>query len=98
MVYGCKYKQGWEVYCFFGNECGARLTYCGKFEIYDGETLETITPEYDIPDMYLCENQAFIDSIISGVKNRSHIDNILESAKLLDTLYQSAEKKGEISF
>ena len=32
----------------------------------------------------------------SGEKNRSHIDNILESAKLLDTLYQSAEQKKEI--
>ena len=32
----------------------------------------------------------------TGVKNRNHIDNILESAKLLDALYASAEKKEEI--
>lgn len=91
-------NKGEKFIDFLGDKRGARLTYCGKFEIYDGETLETINPEYDIPDMYLCENQAFIESIISGVKNRSHIDNILESAKLLDTLYKSAEKKGEIAF
>lgn len=81
---------------FLGDKCGARLTYCGKFELYDGSTLQTIEPEYDIPDMYLCEDNAFIESITTGEKNRSHIDNILESAKLLDALYQSSEKKGEI--
>ncbi len=81
---------------FLGDKCGARLSYCGKFELYDGSTLETIVPEYDIPDMYLCEDNAFIESITTGEKNRSNIDNILESAKLLDTLYQSSDKKGEI--
>lgn len=81
---------------FLGDKCGARLTYGGKFELYDGETLATETYEYDIPDMYLCENQAFIESVATGVKNRSNIDNILESAKLLDTLYKSAEIKGEV--
>lgn len=83
---------------FLGDKCGARLSYGGKFEITDGSTLETITPEYDIPNMYLCENKAFVESVITGVKNRSHIDNILESAKLLDTLYVSAEKKSEVQF
>lgn len=81
---------------FLGDKCGARLTYGGKFELYDGETLETITDEYDIPDMYLCENKAFIESVSTGLKNRSNIDNILESAKLLDSLYKSAEIKGEV--
>ncbi len=90
-------NQGEMFIDFLGDKCGARLTYGGKFEIYDGATLETIQPEYDIPDMYLAENQAFLESVVSGVKNRNHIDNILESAKLLDTLYASAEKKGEIA-
>ena len=83
---------------FLGDKCGARLSYGGKFEITDGATLETITPEYDIPNMYLCESKAFVESVVTGVKNRSHIDNILESAKLLDTLYVSAEKKSEVQF
>ena len=81
---------------FLGDKGGARLDYGGKFTFYDGATLETITPEYDIPDMYECESRAFIESCNSGVKNRSHIDNILESAKLLDILYKSAEIKKEI--
>ena len=79
-----------------GDKCGARLTYGGKFELTDGQTLQTETPEYDIPNMYLCENKAFIESITTGEKNRCHIDRILESAKLLDVLYASAEKKEEI--
>lgn len=82
---------------FLGDKCGARLAYCGKFELYDGETLETIEPEYDIPDMYLCEDKAFIESVVTGEKTRNHIDNILESAKLLDALYKSADIKEEIN-
>ena len=81
---------------FLGDKCGARLTYGGKFEIYDGATLETIKPEYELSAMYQNESEAFIESIKTGVKNRNHIDNILESAKLLDLLYQSAEKKCEV--
>ena len=82
---------------FLGDKCGARLTYGGKFEIYDGATLETVQPEYDIPNMYLCEDEAFLASIESGVKTRSHIENVLESAKLLDTLYRSAELGREVA-
>lgn len=82
---------------FLGDKCGARLTYGGKFTICNGETLETITPEYDIPNMYLLEDQAFVNSIHSGIKSRSHIDEVLESAKLLDMLYASAERKQEVT-
>lgn len=81
---------------FMGDKAGARLTYGGKFEVYKGDTLETVTPEYDIPDMYLCENKAFIESVKTGVKDRSNIENILESAKLLDYLYKSAENGCEV--
>lgn len=80
-----------------GDKAGARLRYGGKFEIYDGETLETIQPEYDIPNMYSEEDKAFIESITTGIKNRSNIDNVLESARMLDLLYQSAAVKKEIS-
>ncbi len=81
---------------FLGDKAGARLTYGGKFEVYSGETLETTRPEYDIPNMYQCEDEAFIESITTGERNRNHIENILESARLLDCLYQSAEIRKEI--
>lgn len=81
---------------FLGDKAGARLTYGGKFEIYDGETLETITPEYEIPNMYLCEDNAFVDSTTTRVKNRNNIENILESMKLLNSLYESSEQRKEV--
>jgi len=81
---------------FMGDKAGARLSYGGKFEIYEGSTLETVAPEYDIPDMYRCEDEAFIESITTGEKNRNNICYILESMKLLDSLYVSAEKGKEI--
>lgn len=83
---------------FLGDKCGARLTYHGKIELFDGATLTDITPNYELGDIFLDENIAFIESITTGEKSRSHIDNILETAKLLDALYQSSEKKSEISF
>lgn len=90
-------KQNEMFIDFLGDKCGARLTYCGKFEVYDAKTLETIAPEYDIPDMYLCEDRAFIESLTTGVKNRSNIENVLETAKLLQALYDSAEVKKEVT-
>ena len=83
---------------FLGDKGGARLNYGGKFVFWDGATLEKITPEYDIPNMYLCEDEAFIQSIKTGVKDKNHIDYVLESARLLDALYESAEQQKEISF
>ena len=82
---------------FLGDKAGARLSYGGKFEIYDAKTLETITPEYEIPQMFHCEDRAFIESITTGVKTRSHIDNVLESAKVLDYLYRSADIGKEVT-
>ncbi|MBQ3868343.1 MAG: Gfo/Idh/MocA family oxidoreductase [Clostridia bacterium] len=82
---------------FLGDKAGARLSYGGKFEIYDGNTLETIRPEYDIPDMYRLEDMAFFDSVRTGIKNRSNVDNVLNSMLLLDTLYRSADLKREIT-
>ncbi len=82
---------------FMGDKGGARLTYCGRFEFYDGTTLETVTPEYDIPNMYLREDEAFLSSVETRQKDRNNIENILESAKLLDALYQSAEQRSEVT-
>ena len=91
-------KKGEMFIDFLGDKGGARLTYGGKFEFTDGSTLESFTPEYDIPNMYLKENEAFIESVVTGEKNRSHIDNVLETAKLLDALYTSSNDKKEVVF
>ncbi len=83
---------------FLGDKGGARLTYGGKFEFTDGSTLESVTPEYDIPVMYYCEDKAFLESVKTGVKDKNNIQEILESMKLLDALYQSSAQHKEIKF
>ncbi|MBE6612396.1 MAG: Gfo/Idh/MocA family oxidoreductase [Ruminococcaceae bacterium] len=82
---------------FLGDKAGARLTYGGQFTFTDGSTLETTASSHDIPNMYLREDEDFLKSIETGVKNRNNVDNILESMKLLDALYKSAEEKREIA-
>lgn len=46
--------------------------------------------------MYKEENEAFLKSIDTGVKDKNHIDNVLESARLLQALYDSSEQNKEI--
>ena len=83
---------------FLGDKGGARLDYVDMFTFYDGETLETIKPEYELDDMYYNEDEAFINAIKTGVKDRNNIDGILETMKLLDALYKSSDEKTEIKF
>ena len=84
---------------FLGDKGGIRLDYSTKkFTFFDGATLESAPFEDANPNFYAEEDRAFLDSIESGVKDRNHIDNVLESAKLLDALYASAAEGKEISF
>jgi predicted dehydrogenase len=46
--------------------------------------------------MYEREDLRFIEAVKKGLKTRSHIDNVLESARLLDAIYESAGKGEEI--
>lgn len=81
---------------FLGDKKGARLQYGAQFELYDGETLKTQASQIEIENHYYCEDVAFLDSIVSGVKDKNHIDYVVESQRLLDTLYRSAEQGAEI--
>ena len=56
----------------------------------------TVKSEHEIPDMYAREDEDFLKCAREGIKNRNYIDNILESAKLLDALYRSAEEHREL--
>ncbi len=82
---------------FLGDKGGVRLDYCGHFTFF-GDDLSKDRPDYEIPDMYYEEDLDFLDATTTGRKNKSHISNILESAKLLDAIYQSAEEKKELTF
>lgn len=81
---------------FLGDKAGARLTYCGTFAFTDGATLETTVSDGNIPDMYTREDDAFIESVNTGVKNRGNIADVIETARLLQLLYDSAEIHKEI--
>lgn len=82
---------------FLGDKGGIRLDYGKQFTFYDGETLESEVSDHEIPNMYYREDEDFLRSIQTGEKNRNHIDNILESMKLLDALYASAARHEEIA-
>ena len=81
---------------FLGDKKGVRLTYGKQFTVTDGATLATETTSHEIPNFYFLEDEDFLRSIHSGVKNRNNIDNVLESMKLLDALYKSADQGHEI--
>ena len=81
---------------FLGDKGGARLKYCNQFTFTDAETLESKQSDHEIPDMYLCEDKDFIESIHSGAETRNSIKAVLESARLLDRLYASAEARREL--
>lgn len=82
---------------FLGDKGGARLTYGKQFEFCSAEDLSTVKTEHEIPDMYTREDEDFLKCTRTGVKNRNYVDNILESAKLLDALYRSAEQHRELA-
>lgn len=81
---------------FLGSKRGARLNYGAQIRISDGETLETTETEHELPDMYLREDADFLHAIREGQLPRNHISHVLESMRLVDALYRSAELGKEI--
>lgn len=82
---------------FLGDKGGIRLQYCGQFVYFNGESLTKEQSDIEIPNMYKAEDEAFLQSIDSGVKDKNHIAYVLESAKLLELLYESsADNREEI--
>lgn len=84
---------------FLGDKSGVRLYYGESFALYsaEGGFLHKVEPNYEIPNMFVEEDRDFVESIINGTKSRNHIDNVLESARLLDILYESATQRKEIN-
>ena len=83
---------------FLGDKKGARLAYGGQFKLFDGATLETTETSHEIPNMYVKEDADFLRSTETGEVTRNHIENILETMKLLNALYDSSVEKSEIKF
>ena len=58
---------------FMGDKGGARLDYGRKFTFWSGDTLESFEPEYDIPNMYVCEDEAFFESCKSFINTSKEL-------------------------
>ncbi len=85
---------------FLGDKGGIRLKYCGGFELFTDENrkFHKCKPKFKTYKMDVCEHIAFRTSIITGVKTRAHIDNLLPTAQILDGLYRSAAANQEVQF
>ena len=81
---------------FMGDKKGARLDYGKLFDLFDSETMQESKPEITIPNHFLCEDEAFFNAIESGVKDKNHIDFVIETQRLLDALYRSSELGAEV--
>ena len=64
----------------------------------EGDHFVTQVPEVEKADMYFDEDRDFINAVKSGTPTRNQIESVLETAKLLDCLYESSDRKQEISF
>ncbi len=85
---------------FIGTKVGIRLSYCGGFKLYDIKNDEFVTeePEVSGEPMLQAEINAFIDCVQTGAFKRSHIDNVIRTAQIMQGIYDSSEKKREIVF
>ena len=82
---------------FLGDKAGARMDYnSGKVTFTSGETLETTELDTTGEPMHMLEVKDFLATMRDNVKTRNDVSNILESMKLLDYLYRSAEIGEEI--
>ena len=58
---------------FLGDKGGARLEYGNRFTFWDGETLQSFSPESDLPNQWAREDAAFIEAIRTGNKTKNNI-------------------------
>ena len=83
---------------FLGDKGGIRLKYCGNYELFTEKNRVFVTkkPCFKVHDMSYSEHLAFRSSVITRVPTRAYIDNLLNTANILDGLYRSAEKGEEV--
>ena len=85
---------------FMGDKAGVRLMYAADFTLYgtnNGMLTET-KHNYISADMFQKEIDSFINCIQTNEKLPSHIDTNIITSKIMQALYDSAEKHKEIVF
>ena len=83
---------------FLGTKAGIRLHYGSTFDVFKAEhgALVSYTPDYNDTPMFQNELNAFLRCIKTGEKLPSHIDTVIITAKMMQAIYDSAEKHREI--
>ncbi|MBQ6961781.1 MAG: Gfo/Idh/MocA family oxidoreductase [Clostridia bacterium] len=84
---------------FMGDKGGIRLDYGGKFTYYsvdENNDLISYQPQFNMSNMFENEINAFIDCIRTGEKLPSHIETVAITARMMQAIYDSAEKHEEI--
>jgi len=88
---------------FLGDKAGIRFNYMDPFTLY-GQKNGALTatkftyPEVEFFDFFKAEIDAFINSIKTGKKLRSHIDTVIITAQIMQAIYDSSETGREIVF
>ena len=83
---------------FMGDKAGIRLRYGADFTVYTAEygSLVSYTPEFKMSNHFQNEIDAFVRCVRTGEKLPSHIDTVIVTARMMQALYDSAEKHREI--
>ena len=83
---------------FMGDKGGIRLNYGGDFTYYTAEfgTLVSYTPEFKMSNMFENEINDFVRCVRTGEKLPSHIETVAITARMMQAIYDSAEKHEEV--
>ena len=83
---------------FMGDKGGIRLQYGGKFTYYTAEfgSLVSYEPEYEMKPMFEREINEFLDCVKTGRKLASHIDTVAVTARMMQAIYDSAQRHEEV--
>lgn len=84
---------------FMGDKGGIRLDYGGKFTYYsvdENNDLISYQPQFNMSNMFENEINAFVDCVRTGEKLPSHIETVAVTARMMQAIYDSAEKHEEI--
>lgn len=84
---------------FIGDKGGIRLQYGEDFTVYTAEhgALVEYTPQFQMRDHFQNEIDAFVNCIQTGEKLPSHIDTVIVTAELMQSIYDSAQSHKEIA-
>lgn len=82
---------------FLGTKGGIRLNYLGRFTFYTYDDKKKVfvhyRPKFKRRAMYYEEHKAFVHDVICGTRSRQYIENVLQTTKLLEDIYKSADEK-----